>query len=206
MSVRVYFAKWACLDNRKSAPTILRLETPLTKHLLLLVPNWLSSGISMWECTAGRLNCNQIFTCSNRSICPSQNQLLLPQASLGCDKWLSLPSLLQHKKSEHCEHHWWTETSLIVTNACFLRNTYGPKSHTHPQKKWEVDRIKDLCANRLLGCRGGLHGPSQKMAYVIFSVWRCPPSIMLNRSDASFPSIPLMLELKKDCNNLFMAC
>lgn len=96
----------------------------------------LSSGISTWECTAGRLNCNQISTCSNRSRCPSRNQSLLPQACLGCDKWLSMLSLLQHKKKDHCEHRWWTETSQIVTNAC-LRNAYSPKSHTHTQNKCE---------------------------------------------------------------------
>jgi len=87
--------------------------------MLLLVPNQAQESLCgnalEVDFTAIRL-----FTCSNRSWCPSHNQSLLPQASEGCDKWLCLPSLLQHKNKAHHEHCWWTETSSIVTNVCFI--------------------------------------------------------------------------------------
>lgn len=141
MSAHVYYTKWACLGIRKRTPT--KPGSSLDRaSMLLLVPNWLSSRISKWEGTAGRLNCNQIFTCSNRSRCPSRDQSRRPQASLGCDKWLSLPSLLQHKKKAL-----WTllkDRNFLNCYKCLLlmKCLWPQNTHTHTQKSEKLVELR----------------------------------------------------------------
>lgn len=206
MSLHVYYTKWACLDTRKSAPTIPSLETLLTEHLCyyLYQTDWAQESL--------RGNALQVdLTAIRYSLAVIETDALLRTSHYyhkhPCEvinDWVCLVCFSTRRKSTVNTADGQTETSLTVTNACFLRNAYGPKSHTHTKKREKLTELGSLC--RLLDWRGDLHGLSQKMTYVIFSGWRCPPSIMLNRSDASFPCIPLMLELKKDCNNFFMAC
>lgn len=98
------------------------------------------------------------------------------------------------EKKEHYEHL--MQGNLFNCYECLLRKKcLWPKiTHTKSEK---LSELRIFFTNRLLDWRRAFHG-EHPLWYSL--------TVTPNRSDASFPCIPLMLELKKICNNLFMTC
>lgn len=117
--------------------------------MLLLVPRWLGAGTSVWQCTVGRLNCNQ-----NLLAVTGADALLRPSTATTSTLGMCQPSLSalpQRRKSTR--NTWCKETSLIVTNAC--EKCPRPKiTHTKHEK---FSELRIFFTNKLLDWRMAFH-------------------------------------------------